>query len=84
MGTYPQNASSVTDTLFPAGTMATVHDFVTASWRLTNREVHEEPGISFGTSQAILTKDRGTRPVSAKLVSWHKHTHGETSDTITI
>jgi hypothetical protein len=64
--------------------MATVHDFVTASWRLTIREVHEEPGIFFGPSQAILIKDLGMRPVSVKFVSWHKHPHGETPDTYAI
>jgi len=44
-------------------------------------EVHEEPGISFSSIQAIATKDLGMRAVSAKFVSWHKHTHGENYDT---
>lgn len=74
MGTYPQNASNVLDILYPAGMMATVHDLVTASWWLTIREVHEEPGISFSSSQAILTEDMSMRPVSEVCLLAQAHT----------
>jgi len=52
--------------------------------KANHQAVHEEPKISFGSSQAILTKHLGMRPVSAKFVFWHKNTHGETSDNHTI
>jgi len=38
MGTYLQNVSSVLDIPFSARMMATVHDLVIASWRLTIRQ----------------------------------------------
>jgi hypothetical protein len=65
--------------------IAKVRDLMRADQRLTTGKVAEEPGISFGPCQAILTKDLSTRCVSVKFIPWlltakQRHCMSEPSD----
>jgi hypothetical protein len=45
-----------------------VHSAILDNWRITNRELSDELGLSFSLVQSILTEDLGMKRVSAKFV----------------